>query len=149
MTDDDVTLGRDLDFLRNLWRLNHALERRSAAMDQGHGVTAQQRLMIRCIGKFPGITASRLAEMLHVDPSTASTALRRLREKGLVTTRRDPSDSRRAFIGLTARGRGVDGLRTGTVESSVGRLLDEVPAADAVAVERVLARLVALLDEGA
>lgn len=144
---DDVSLGRDLDFLKHLWRLNHALERRSAAMEQEHGVTAQQRLMIRCIGKFPGVTAGRLAEILHVDPSTTSTALRRLREKGLVATRRDPTDSRRAFIGLTEKGRSIDALRTGTVEAAVGILLGESSSAEVGAVERVLARLTELLEE--
>jgi MarR family transcriptional regulator, organic hydroperoxide resistance regulator len=74
----EYPLGPALDFLQRLWRLNHALERLSSRMERQLGITAQQRLIIRCIGKYPGVGAGQLAALLHVDPGTVSAALNRL-----------------------------------------------------------------------
>jgi hypothetical protein len=65
---DDYPLGPALGFLRSVWRLNHAVELRSARMEATLGISAQQRMMLRCLGAFPGITAGRLATVLHLDP---------------------------------------------------------------------------------
>jgi DNA-binding MarR family transcriptional regulator len=55
--------------------------------------------------------------------------LKRLEQRGLVARRADPGDARRALLDLTARGRDVDGLRSGTVESAVRRALRRMPPA--------------------
>ena len=142
---DAYPLGPALEFLRRLWRLNHALEMLSSRMDQRLGVTAQQRLVIRCVGKYPGVTAGQLAALLHVDPGTASATLKRLEDKGLVERRRDPRDLRRAALGLTAKGRQIDGPMQGTVEEASERLLSEIPADDAIKVISILERFTVLL----
>ncbi len=145
----DFPLGPALDFLGRVWRLNHALERLSSGMDKRFGVTAQQRLVLRCIGKYPGMTAGQLATLLHVDPGTVSAALNRLETKGLLDRRRDPRDKRRALLGLTAKARALDldAAARGTVESAVERLLETASAKDVVAMARVVDRLSALLGE--
>jgi DNA-binding MarR family transcriptional regulator len=144
---DDYPLGPALDFLRRLWSLNHALEMLSARLDQRLGVTAQQRLVIRCVGKYPGVTAGQLAALLHVDPGTASATLKRLEEKGLVERRRDPRDMRRAALGLTSKGREIDRPQQGTVEEASEKLLSEIPTEDAFKVAAILERFTALLAE--
>ena len=53
----EFPLEPPLDFLQHLWELNHALEQRSLQMERTMGVTAQQRLALRCIGHHPGLTA--------------------------------------------------------------------------------------------
>ena len=145
---DAYPLGPALDFLRRLWRLNHALEMLSARMDQRLGVTAQQRLVIRCVGKYPGVTAGQLAALLHIDPGTASATLKRLEDKGLLERRRDPRDLRRTSLGLTAKGRQIDRPTQGTVEEASEKLLSEIPAGDAVKVIAILERFTALLGDG-
>lgn len=141
----DYPLGPALDFLRRLWRLNHALEMLSSRMDQRLGVTAQQRLVVRCVGKYPGVTAGQLATLLHIDPGTASATLKRLEEKGLVERRRDPRDLRRTTLGLTAKGRRIDRPQQGTVEEASERLLSEIPADDALKFAAILERFTTLL----
>lgn len=130
-----------LEFLQHLWQLNHSLERVSLDMEKSLGVTAQQRLVIRCLGRYPGITPSRLALLLRVDRSTISTALGRLERKGFVSSRRDQRDRRRVTLGLTAQGRALDGPAPRTVEAAVQALLSEVDAREVEATKRVLARL--------
>ena len=140
-------LGPALDFLQRLWQLNHALEQVSSRMEKRLGVTAQQRLILRCVGKYPGMTAGQLASLLHVDPGTVSAALRRLERKGLLERRRDPRDTRRASLGLTAKGRGLDQPVEGTVEHAVERLLDGSSREEVETMVRVVDRLTALLGD--
>ena len=144
---EEFPLGPALDFLQRLWRLNHALERLSGRMEKKFGVTAQQRLLIRCVGAYPGMTAGQLASVLNVDPGTVSAALRRLEQKQLVERRRDPVDSRRVALGLTPLGRALDTPAVGTVEAAVAELLATTPASDLQVLTAALERLTALVDE--
>lgn len=139
-------LGPALDFMRRVSELNHALERLSSRMDRTLGVTAQQRLILRCVGKYPGITAGQLALVLHLDPGTVSTCLRRLAGRRLVERRHDPRDRRRVVLGLTTEGRRLDQPTNGTVEHAVQQLLDDTDAADVAATAKVLAKLSRFLE---
>ncbi|MCC6551621.1 MAG: winged helix-turn-helix transcriptional regulator [Polyangiaceae bacterium] len=148
MKDDrpvEYPLGPALDFLQRLWALNHALECVSIHMDRTLGITAQQRLIVRFVGKYPGVTAGQLATLLHLNPGTISTSLKRLEDRGLLDRRRDPRDKRRVALGLTAAGRALDRPAAGTVEHAVERLLETARAEDIAATGAVLDRLTALL----
>lgn len=146
--DDDPQLPPALAFLRDIWALNHAIEKTSMRMESALGVTAQQRMILRIVGRFPEITAGRLAKMLHVDAGTVSTALRRMEARGLVLRRQDPKDRRRVSLRLAAAGRRLDVATQGTVESAVEALLDKTDATERETVRSVLARLAkALSDE--
>jgi DNA-binding MarR family transcriptional regulator len=147
--DDNYPLGPALEFLRQMSGLNHALERLSSRMERTLGITAQQRLIIRCIGKYPGITGGQLATLLHLDPGTISASLRRLSAKRLLARRVDPRDKRRSALELTARGRAIDRPTRGTVEHAVERLLDQVGAADIATTRSVLAQLSGLVESTA
>lgn len=148
-TDTDYPLGPALDFLQRLWRLNHALEKMSSRMEKRIGVTAQQRLVLRCVGKYPGITAGQLAAVLHLDPGSVSAALNRLGKRGLLERRQDPQDKRRASLGLTPAGRRLDKPDTHTVEGAAERLLAGTSARDMASAVHVLDRLTLLLGEDA
>ena len=141
----DFSLGPSGDFMRKLWELNHALERASRCTEALFGVTGQQRLMIRCVGKYPGMTPSQLAGHFHLDPGTVSIAVDRLEERGLLERRRSPQDRRRVTLGLTAVGRKVDGEVTGIIELAVQKLLGSTGGEDIECARRVLSALVTLL----
>jgi DNA-binding MarR family transcriptional regulator len=121
-------LGPALEFLERLWALNHALERLSGEMTSSLGITAQQRLVIRCLGRYPGIPAGQLAALLHLDKGTISATVRRLASKGLVERRKDPVDGRRTSLGLTSKGRSLDRSTPGTVEHAVERAISTADA---------------------
>jgi MarR family transcriptional regulator, organic hydroperoxide resistance regulator len=122
-------LGPVLDFMRALWALDHALQSASKRMEVRRGVTAPQRLVVRIVGRFPGISAGEVADILHLHPSTLTGVLKRLGDRGLLERRADPADGRRALLELTVRGRKVDRLRDGTVEAAVRRTLRRLPPA--------------------
>lgn len=137
-------LGPVLEFMKQLWAVDHGLQSVSKRMESRFGITGPQRLVVRIVGRFPGISAGALAEVLHVHPSTLTGVLRRLETRGMLVRRTDPKDARRALFGLTPRGRKMDTLRTGTVEQAVRRVLTRMPD-DAIAAERILSAIAAEL----
>jgi DNA-binding MarR family transcriptional regulator len=142
---DPKGLGEALEFMRVLWELDHALRRTSKAMKSTLGVTGPQRLVIRMIGRFPGLAPGGLASLLHVDPSSLTGVLDRLRRSGFVARSADPADRRRARLSLTARGRALDRVRWGTVEAAVIRGVSAQPRSRIVGARRVLEAMTAEL----
>jgi MarR family transcriptional regulator, organic hydroperoxide resistance regulator len=138
-------LGPVLEFMKQLWAVDHGLQSASKRMEATFGITGPQRLVVRIVGRYPGISAGALADVLHVHPSTLTGVLRRLEARGVVQRRGDPNDGRRALFGLTARGKKLDTLRTGLVEQAVKRVLARLPA-DIAAAQRILAALAVELD---
>jgi MarR family transcriptional regulator, organic hydroperoxide resistance regulator len=142
---EGMSLGGPAELLRSIWQVNHALEQASCAMDASMGVTSQQRMLIRCIGRYPSMTAGQVAKLFHVDAGTVSTALQRLERKGMVSRRRDHRDRRRVTLGLTAKGRTVDGLPLGPVERAAERLVEMSSPEDVARVRALLETLANLI----
>jgi DNA-binding MarR family transcriptional regulator len=140
-------LGAVLDFMRMLWAVDHALQSASKRMESTFGVTGPQRLVVRIVGRFPGIAAGRVAAILHVHPSTLTGILKRLETRGILQRRPDPRDARRALFMLTGKGRKLDIVRTGTVEQAVRRVLTK-DSTKVAAAQEVLAALSDELDAG-
>ncbi len=149
VSDPAGTLTPALLFLREIWALNHAIEQTSMRMESALGVTAQQRMMVRVIGRFPGITGGEIAKLLHVDAGTISAAVRRLEARGLVKRKQDLEDRRRVSLALTAQGRRLDVATEGTVESAVEAVLAVTTEPEREGVRRVLVQLVEALQRGA
>jgi len=120
-------LGDVLEFMRVIWQLDHALQRTSKRMESVLGVTGPQRLVVRIVGRFPGIPAGQLAKLLHLHPSTLTGILRRLEQQGLLRRRSDPRDARRSLLGLTDKGRSFDVDAEGTVEACIAASLKHTP----------------------
>lgn len=138
---ETMKLGDVLDFMRLLWAVDHGLQSMSKRMEAKMGVTGPQRLVIRIVGRYPGISAGQLAEILELHPSTLTGVLRRLQERGIVERKTDPKDGRRALFDLTARGKELDAMRVGTVEAVVRATLKSVPKRKLEATQEVLAAL--------
>jgi len=115
--------------MRLLWSVEHGLQSASKRMENAIGITGPQRLALRIIAKFPGVTVTGLAEILHLHPSTISGILQRLVHKGLLLREDDPADRRRAILSVKDKGhRFTDQPTSGTVEAAVSRALSRMPA---------------------
>jgi DNA-binding MarR family transcriptional regulator len=134
-----------LEFLRLMWAVDHELHRVSKRMIGRLGLTAPQRLAVRFVGREPGLTPGRLAELLHLDPGTISGIVKRLESAGLVSRVRSGGDTRRMLLTLTTKGQALNRRRKGTVEAAVRRTLDGLPDADLAAASRLMRRLAAHL----
>jgi MarR family transcriptional regulator, organic hydroperoxide resistance regulator len=139
-------LGDVLDFMRLIWAMDHALERTSKRMEASIGLTGPQRLVLRIVGRFPGISAGRLAEILHLHPSTLTGVLQRLERQELIRRRADSRDRRRSLIGTTAKGRALDVETEGTVEAAVRSALRHFPPDVLSAAREVLRALTLALN---
>src|SRR6476659_4447329 len=142
-----TALPEVLPFMRLLWAIVHALQMRSKEMSKAFGVTGPQRLVLRVVGLFPGVSPGALADILHLHPSTVTGVLQRLVTQGLLRRSTDPGDRRRSVLVLTAKGIRVNTRRTGTVEEAVQRTLKRVSAPDLTAAADVLSRLASCLTE--
>lgn len=130
-----------IELLRSIWELNHALEQVSLRLDRALGISAPQRLMLRIVGRYPGLTAGDLARLHHVDPGTISVRLRDLERAGLLTRTKDPRDRRRVTVALTAAGRALDGPLEGSAEACAERLLEGTSYAELHGAKMLLAGL--------
>jgi MarR family transcriptional regulator, organic hydroperoxide resistance regulator len=136
-----------LDFMRLLWSIEHGLQRMSKRMEGELGITGPQRLVLRVVGQFPGLSAGELAHIVRLHPSTITGILQRLVARGLLERKRDPGDSRRARLRLKPAAAAFTQTSKGTVEKAVTQALNRVGAANVHAARKVLAEIAQRLNE--
>ena len=139
-------LDATLDFLRLLWSIEHRLQSASKHMEASLGITGPQRLVLKVVDQFPGISATEVATVVRLHPSTITGILQRLARKGLLLRARDPIDTRRVRLRALPAARRFTRRSKGTVEAAVERALKRVPAASVHAARDVLTAIVASLE---
>src|SRR6188768_2867781 len=77
-------LNDTLTFMRLLWAVDHRLRALSKQMHASIGITGPQRLVLRLIGRYPAVTPSELADLLHLDRGTLTGVLARLASQRLL-----------------------------------------------------------------
>jgi hypothetical protein len=125
-TRTDRELGEVLDFLRLLWAIEHRLRSTSKYMQRRLGITGPQRLVLRIVEKFPGITANEISAIIHLHPATLTGIVNRLAAGRLITRVRDARDGRR--VRLVASAPTVGTSPSVTVESAVASAFSELSA---------------------
>ena len=148
LTPSKLPVGNAIDFLRLLWAVDHALQRRSKAMAATLGMTGPQRLVIRIIGRFPSIHARQLADILHLHPSSLTALLKRLERRDLVRRWPDERDRRRWLLGLTRQGQALNRETPGTISAAVQRVLKTTTRDNLDSTRAVLSQLARELDGG-
>lgn len=148
LTPSGLPVGDAIDFLRLIWSIDHALQRRSKAMAATLGITGPQRLVIRIIGRFPSIHARQLADILHLHPSSLTAVLKRLERRDLVRRWPDERDRRRWLLGLTRQGQALNREGPGIIEAAVQRVLNTTTRDDLDGTRAVLSKLARELDGG-
>ena len=140
---DDTRYELDpvLDFMRLLWSIEHGLQRMSKRMEGDLGITGPQRLVLRVVGKFPGVSAGELAHIVRLHPSTITGILQRLVARGLLERKRDPDDSRRARLRLKPAALAHTRVSPGTVERAVTQAMRRVGAPKIQIASTVLAEI--------
>jgi DNA-binding MarR family transcriptional regulator len=145
--DTEYRLDPVLDFMRLLWSVEHGLQRMSKRMEAELGITGPQRLVLRVVGQFPGLSAGELADIVRLHPSTITGIVQRLVTRGLLERERDPDDSRRTRLRLNPRAIIYTRTSTGPVEKAVIQALNHAGAASVRAARKVLAEVAQRLDD--
>jgi MarR family transcriptional regulator, organic hydroperoxide resistance regulator len=120
----DRDLGEILDFLRLLWGIEHLLRSTSKYMHARLGITGPQRLVLRIVEKFPGITAKEISTIIHLHPATLTGIVDRLSDRRLLTRMRDARDGRR--VRLVPSAAASDSTPPITVESAIASAFSEL-----------------------
>jgi DNA-binding MarR family transcriptional regulator len=139
-------LDSTLDFMRLLWSIQHHLQSTSKIMESRLGITGPQRLVLRVVTQSPGMSATELAKVLRLHPSTITGILQRLSKKGLLLSARDPIDTRRVRLRALPAARRYIRPATGTVEHAVERALKRVSADAVRSAREVLAAIATSLE---
>jgi DNA-binding MarR family transcriptional regulator len=135
-----------LDFMRLLWAIEHRLQSASKRMEASLGITGPQRLVLRVVSRFPGLSAGELARIVRLHPSTVSGILQRLVRKGLLARDTDPGDGRRVCLHVRPAARAFTRRSRGTVEAAIAGVLAGVPAQQVRHARRVLTAVAAALE---
>ncbi len=77
----------------------------SACYRKHFGVGVVEWRLLSLLAVESGITANRVCQVIGLDKSAVSRALRLLEDAGHVKTEVDPADARRAIVNLTVQGR--------------------------------------------
>jgi DNA-binding MarR family transcriptional regulator len=134
-----------IEFMRVMWELAHALEKRSKWMHRELGITGPQRLVLRVIGEQPGLSPGEAARQLSLNPGTVSRLVAALERSGLVDRNGHDGDGRRQVLTLTRKGKALNDRRGGTIESAVREALANAGPGEARAARKFVARLNAAL----
>ena len=135
-----------LDVLRLIWTIDHKLQSVSLHLQRALGVSGQQRLVIKLVGQFPGISAGEIAELLGPHQSSLSATFKKLVDSQQLERRVHEDDARRSLFYLTELGRKNDATQSGTAEAAVKRVMDKANPEAIEGAKRVLADLITELD---
>jgi DNA-binding MarR family transcriptional regulator len=109
----------------------------------GAPITLHRALV--CIGNEPGLTASRLAAQLGMQPPAISQVLKNLDSRGWIERQRSAADQRAIQIHCTAAGRQIlhatSGRAVFTLQRAVRNLADRQLDSLAAGIEKLLAEL--------
>ena len=102
-----------------LFSLTHAYESRMEREETRNtlGLRLSDCSVLMVLGQFAPLNASRLSELMDVNPGTISVYVQRLVEMGLVQKEQDAEDRRNWWLTLTEAGHAAaQGVIDGTVE---------------------------------
>ena len=109
-------------------------------------LTPQQAEALHLLAERGVISTSTLAQMLGIDPSTASRNLAGLERRGYIVRKRGADDGRQTDVRLTSRGkRTADGVTSGW-SAAYASLLGPLPRAERQRVADALEILVRVLN---
>lgn len=139
-------LDSTLDFLRLLWSIEHRLQSASKRMEAQLGITGPQRLLLKVVDAYPGISATEVANVMRLHPSTITGIIQRLAKKKLLLRARDPIDTRRVRLRILPAAKRFTARASGTVEAAVERALKRVPARSVHSARDVLTAIAGSLE---
>ncbi len=105
------------------------------------GIGIPEWRVIAMLGQFDRLTARDVGELSHMHKTKVSRSVNALAERGLVEKSPNRDDRREAFLSLTPPGRRIYDQIAPMALTFEKRLMDDIPAAEMQAFERVLSTL--------
>ena len=133
--------------MRLLWAIGHGLQRTSKRMDATLGITGPQRLVLKVVSRYPGVSPGELAHIVHLHPSTVTGIVQRLIDKRLLMRVPDPADSRRAHLSVRPAAGQYTRRSARTVEAAIEAALARIRPQQLSEARTVLSVIAASLNE--
>lgn len=105
------------------------------------GIGIPEWRVIAMLGQFDRLTARDVGELSHMHKTKVSRAVSELTERGLIERTPNRDDRREAFLSLSSPGRRIYDQVAPMALTFEKRLMDDIPAAEMQAFERVLSTL--------
>lgn len=135
--------------LIELRRIIRATQLNSKALARERGMTPSQLVALQFINASGEVTASQIAEAMHLTQPTVTTLLDRLEERQLIARGRRDDDRRRVRISLTEQGRQQLSSAPQSLHEQFSARFRELPAWEQSSILAALQRLGAILQVGA
>jgi len=107
-----------------------------------YGLTGSQLLVLKMLEPKGSISLSELSERIRAKNSTVTGIIDRMERDGLVVRRRSEEDRRVVYLELTPKGKKLaTGVKIDPMQLARA-LLEDLPARDAVELERIMTHMV-------
>lgn len=141
-------LSLEDQIVQALRRITRAIDLRSRALMQRHGLTAPQLGALRAIGQLEPVPAGEVARALHLGQPTVTGILNRLERQGLIGRARGQRDRRHVEVRLTPEGRRVLDSAPSLLEAAFQRRLSELKQWQQTQILATLQQLADMMDAG-
>jgi DNA-binding MarR family transcriptional regulator len=131
--------------LIELRRIIRATQLNSKALARERGMTPSQLVALQFIHNKGEVTASQIAEAMHLTQPTVTTLLDRLEERQLIARSRRDDDRRRVRVALTERGRQQLSSTPQSLHEQFSARFRELPAWEQSSILAALQRVGAML----
>jgi len=139
-------LPYELQILQSLRRIVRAIDLYSQKLKNEYDLTVPQLVCLLAVAENTPLTATRLAQSVHLSPSTVVGILDRLERRGLIQRERNPQDRRR--VNITATIQGLELARTAPtpLQDGLANALRRLPELEQAAIALSLGRIVEMME---
>ena len=139
------TTRYDLRVLKALRQIIRAVDLHSRQLLGQHKITVPQLISLLTIEKYEPVTASAIANHIHLSPSTVLGILDRLDARGIIRRDRDRKDRRLIQVSLTEQGKVLARNAPSPLQSTLAEALGKLEETELVAIAESLERIVGLM----
>jgi DNA-binding MarR family transcriptional regulator len=139
-------MADQMRFARAVQVFSRGLGRIGRERARAGDVTPQQAETLQVIAERGTVSTSSLAQMLGIDPSTASRNLAGLERAGLISRKKGSDDGRQTDVRLTPRGRRTAETVTQDAMHAFTALMERLPRGERQRVTDALEILASLVD---
>ena len=143
---DEYTTRYDLRVLHSLRQIIRAVDLHSRHLHSKHKITGPQLISLLTIEKHEPVTASTIANQIHLSPSTVIGILDRLEAKGFIHRDRDRRDRRLVQISLTDQGKLLARNAPSPLQDTLARAMEKLPEDELSTIAGSLERIVELMN---
>jgi len=137
----------NLRVLQALRQIIRAVDLHSRQLVVQHKITGPQLITLLTVKEQGPVTASTIANYIHLSPSTVIGILDRLEAKRLIRRERDLKDRRLVWVSLTQEGKVLTENAPSPLQDSLAEAISKLPDTEVLMIVESLERIVELMQK--